>query len=51
MLALKSETFDFAKVINQQDIVDSFKRRATRREFPVVKYLVYLRFSELVLGD
>jgi hypothetical protein len=31
-----------------EDIKETFLRRANRREFAVVKYLVYLQFSAMV---
>lgn len=31
-----------------QQVHDTFVRRATRREFPVVKFIVYLQFSIVV---
>lgn len=34
-----------------EDIVDNFKRRASRKEFATVKFIVYLQFSLLVLKD
>ena len=34
-----------------EDIKETFLRRANRREFAVVKYLVYLQFSAMVAQD
>ena len=34
-----------------KQVLDTFLRRATRREFPVVKYIVYLQFSIVVAQD
>jgi hypothetical protein len=32
-----------------EDLKETFRRRSRRREFPVIKYLVYLQFSAVVL--
>lgn len=34
-----------------KQVLDTFVRRASRREFPVVKYIVYLQFSIVVAQD
>ncbi len=48
------QTEDFNNFINNplhQQVLDTFVRRATRREFPVIKYIVYLQFSAVVAQD
>lgn len=34
-----------------EDIKETFRRRAHRREFPTIKYLVYLQFSAVVAQE
>jgi hypothetical protein len=34
-----------------EDIQETFSRRASRHEFPAVKYIVYLQYAALMTGD
>ena len=34
-----------------EDAIEQFKKRARRREFPAIKYIVYVQFSALVSRD
>jgi hypothetical protein len=48
------QTEDFNNFLNNplhKQVLDTFVRRATRREFPVIKYIVYLQFSAVVAQD
>jgi hypothetical protein len=39
------------QIDNIDEIKDIFRRRASRKEFPIVKYIVYLKFAAVVQGD
>ena len=48
MLAMEGKAGDIEKA---EEINAAFLRRAQRKEFPIVKYIVYLQYAGLLAQD
>ena len=51
VMAVNSNTQIRNEIANFEEIFEVFTRRAQRKEFPTIKYIIYLQFSALLGND